>query len=97
MDFNVKKIAKLAKIKITDEEEIKLEKNIQKVIHMLEKLNTVDLGVNSCKELEDILLSDLPSMRYREDVVDEYISSRDLLYNVPECIADCIVVPKIVE
>ncbi len=97
MDFNVKKIAKLAKIKITDEEEIKLEKNIQKIIHMLEKLNTVDLGVNSGKELEDILLSDLPSMRYREDIVDEYISSRDLLYNVPECIADCIVVPKIVE
>lgn len=97
MDFDVKRIAKLAKIKITDEEEIKLEKNIQDIIHMLENLDKVDLEINQDEKLEDILLNDLPPMKYREDIINSSMSNNELVRNAPKSLAGCIVVPKIVE
>ena len=97
MDFNVKKIAKLAKIKITDKEEKKLEKNIQDIIKMLNKLNYVDLKIDEDRDLEEILLEELPAMEYRDDVIKESMSNEELSKLAPKSVAGCIVVPKIIE
>lgn len=97
MDFNVKKIAKLAKIKITDKEEKKLEKNIQDIIKMLDKLNYVDLKIDEDRDLEEILLEELPAMEYRDDVIKESMSNEELSKLAPKSVAECIVVPKIIE
>ena len=97
MFFNVEQIAKLAKIKISEDEKIILEKSIESIIKMFDKLNEVDLHMNLDKTLEEILLEDLPEMRYREDKEDVSMSNEELISNSPQSTLGCIVVPKIVE
>lgn len=97
MDFDLKKIAKLAKIKIADQEEEMLEKSIRDIIKMIDKINEVDLKDDEDRDLEEILLEELPAMEYRDDVIKESISNEELSKLAPKSIAGCIVVPKIVE
>lgn len=93
MNVNMEKIAKLAKIKITQQEKITIEKNIHDIIKMLEKL---DIGINKNEKLEDVLLKDFPNMNYREDNVELSMDNNNLINNAPKAYAGCIVVPKIV-
>ena len=64
---------------------------------MFDKLNEVDLHMNLDKTLEEILLEDLPEMRYREDKEDVSMSNEELISNSPQSTLGCIVVPQIVE
>ncbi|MBP0979231.1 MAG: Asp-tRNA(Asn)/Glu-tRNA(Gln) amidotransferase subunit GatC [Oscillospiraceae bacterium] len=101
MEFDVKKIAKSARLKITKEEEIILKNSILDIINMIERLNQIDLvdfgSANNNKSFEDILLQDLPSMKYRDDIATKSMSNKELISNAPKSLAGCIIVPKIVE
>lgn len=98
MDFDVKKIAKSAKLKINKDEEATLEKNIKDIINMIERLDKIKLDdIGNDDSLESILLADLPNMKYREDIQEESVSNKELLDNAPKSLAGCIIVPKTVE
>ena len=96
MEIDVKKIAKLAKLKITEKEEITLKKNFQDIIKMIDRLDKDGLDSDNDK-LEDILLNDLPEMKYRDDIETLSMTNKELIDNAPKSLAGCIIVPKIVE
>ncbi len=96
MNVDVEKIAKLAKIKITQQEKINLEKSIKGIIKMLEKLDKVDMGISENEKLEDVLLNDLVNMKYRNDIIKPSMNNKELINNAPKAYAGCIVVPKTV-
>lgn len=97
MFFNVEQLAKLAKIKISDDEKLILEKSLENIINMFDKLNEVDLHISKDENLEEILLKDLPSMHYRVDMEYASMSNRSLIFNSPKSLAGCFVIPKIME
>lgn len=97
MHFNVEEIAKLAKIKITDAEANELEKSMNEIIAMIEKLNEADLNIKDGEKLGDILLEELLPMDFREDEESESMSNEELLMNAPKSVAGCIIVPKTIE
>ena len=98
MEFDVKQIAKSARLKITKEEEIIFEKNILDIIKMIERLNQVNFSdIDIEGSLEDILLKDLPDMKYRDDVQTKSMTNKELRESAPKALAGCIIVPKIVE
>ena len=97
MHFNVEEIANLAKIKITDAEANELEKSMNEIIAMIEKLNEADLNIKDGEKLGDILLEELLPMDFREDEESESMSNKELLMNAPKSVAGCIIVPKTIE
>lgn len=97
MHFNVEEIANLAKIKITDAEANELEKSMNEIIAMIEKLNEADLNIKDGEKLGDILLEELLPMDFREDEESESMSNEELLMNAPKSVAGCIIVPKTIE
>ena len=97
MDFNVEEIAKLARIKVTEAEVRELEKSINEIIVMLEKLNEADLNIKESEKSGDILLEGLLPMDFREDKESESMSNEELLINAPESVAGCIIVPRTIE
>lgn len=97
MHFNVEDIANLAKIKITDAEANELEKSMNEIIAMIEKLNEADLNIKDGEKLGDILLEELLPMDFREDEESESMSNEELLMNAPKSVAGCIIVPKTIE
>ena len=97
MIFDVEKIAKLAKIKITEAEKIKYEKDIKDIIHMLENLDNIDCTVESTGKSHELLLKDMSNMRFREDKVKDSMDVQKLLSNAPESMANCIVIPQIIQ
>ena len=97
MDFNVEEIAKLARIKVTEAEVRELEKSINEIIVMLEKLNEADLNIKESEKSGDILLEGLLPMDFREDEESESMSNEELLSNAPESVAGCIIVPRTIE
>ena len=97
MHFNVEEIANLAKIKITDAEANELEKSMNEIIAMIEKLNEADLNIKDGEKLGEILLEELLPMDFREDEESESMSNEELLMNAPKSVAGCIIVPKTIE
>lgn len=97
MHFNVEEIAHLAKIKITDAEANELEKSMNEIIAMIEKLNEADLNIKDGEKLGNILLEELIPMDFREDEESKSMSNEELLMNAPKSVAGCIIVPKTIE
>ncbi len=97
MDFDIKKIAKLAKLRITEEEEKLFTENIKSVIKMIDKLDVHVANEVGDEKLECVLLKDLKPMKYREDVVEDSMPNDELVVNSPKSMAGCIVVPKVLE
>ena len=89
----VRKVAKLARIKINDhstEERLKLElNNILGWIDELKKVNTSDT-----KPMLSVFNESMPQ---REDLPNNKYSSEEILKNAPEKKSDFFVVPKVVE
>lgn len=88
MEVDIKKIAKLARLRIEPEEEEKFQKEMENIIAMVEKLP--DAPVSDLRpKVED-------RMPLRPDVVTESLSREEILKNAPETAAGCVVVPKTV-
>lgn len=89
MEINIKKIAKLAKIKIKPGEEEKFTNAILDISSQMDKIPHLPLDIN--------LLDSKNPMTLREDkAVDK--NNRDLiLKNAPKSTAGCVVVPRTVE
>ncbi len=95
MDFSpekIKKVAKLAKIRLTEDEVLLFNDQfsaIAKVITKLQQVNTV--GVTPIHN------PSIAESRMRNDIVNDGNYVKDILVNSPKQAFDCFVVPKVVE
>ncbi len=88
----VKKVAKLAKIKISETEEIKLIVELNNILGWVDELKKVNTD-----KTEPMLSVFNESMVMREDKAISEISNDSVLKNAPETKSGFFVVPKVVE
>ena len=88
MDMDIKRLAKLARLKFTPEEEEKYAAQMANMAAMVEKLPDLDAS-------GPLIDPDNP-MEFRKDEVQRNYSRNELIANAPEVQAGCIVVPKTV-
>jgi len=88
----VGKIARLARIRVTEEDKEKLSGELTNILTMIEELNAVDTkGVDPMTSVVQV------KMHQREDVVSDGDIQDKILANAPDKAAGFFVVPKVVE
>lgn len=88
----VRRIARLARIAVTDEDVQKLEGELNVILHFVEQLDEVDTdGVEP-------MTSVIPmTMKMRQDVVDDGGKADDIVANAPLSEDRFFIVPKVIE
>ena len=93
LDTNtINKIAKLARIKLSEEEAKDLLKDMNSILDWVEQLNEVN--TDSIEPLANISSSTLPQ---RKDESRDINSSDEILQNSPDKLEGYFAVPKVVE
>ena len=93
LDTNtINKIAKLARIKLSEDESKDLLKDMNSILDWVEQLNEVD--TDKIEPLTNISSSKLPK---RKDEAKDINSSDEILKNSPDKIEGYFAVPKVVE
>ena len=93
LDTNtINKIAKLARIRLSDEEANDLLKDMNSILDWVEQLNEVN--TEYVEPLANISSSILPQ---RKDEAKDINSSDEILKNSPDKLENYFVVPKVVE
>ncbi|MCD7823807.1 MAG: Asp-tRNA(Asn)/Glu-tRNA(Gln) amidotransferase subunit GatC [Oscillospiraceae bacterium] len=88
-NIDIKHVAKLARIKISDDELPKYSEEMNNIIKMVEAMPEID---------DELLVDESGVMDLREDkLADSKISRDEILKNAPKVVAGCVVVPKTVE
>ena len=88
----VRKVSKLAKIRINEQEEKKLIEELNNILGWVDELKKVDT-----EQTEPMLSVFNESMIMRKDEVSSEISDELVLKNAPESKSGFFVVPKVVE
>lgn len=89
---DVEKVARLARLAITDDEAEKYGEQLSNIINFVEQLKEVDTeNVEPLASVVDIQL------RLREDEITDGGIRDDILANAPESLEGFFVVPKVVE
>lgn len=89
MNIDIRHIAKLARLRIEDDQLEKFESEMQNIVNMVEKLPDID---------DEMTLDENDPMKLREDTVsDKKFTRQELMQNAPKVKAGCLVVPKTVE
>ncbi|MFV0369327.1 MAG: Asp-tRNA(Asn)/Glu-tRNA(Gln) amidotransferase subunit GatC [Hyphomicrobiaceae bacterium] len=91
-ETTVRRIARLARIKITDAEAKGLEKELSGILDWVEQLKEVD--TDSVEPMTRVVAQDL---KMRDDLVTDGAKSDDIVKNAPESEDHFFVVPKVVE
>jgi aspartyl-tRNA(Asn)/glutamyl-tRNA(Gln) amidotransferase subunit C len=86
------KVARLARIKVTDEQIERYSPQLSTILEWIEQLSEVD--TNNTEPLPSPVNIDL---RLRKDEVTDGGYASDVLANAPEEMEDFFVVPKVVE
>lgn len=88
----VEKIAQLAKLKFSEEEKVKLQKDMNQVLGYIEQLNELDLTdvepLENINETENVM---------REDEVKPWLTTDEALKNAPAKTQKFFKVPKVIE
>ena len=93
LDINtINKIAKLARISLSEEEANDLLKDMNSILDWVEQLNEVN--TDSVEPLTNISSSTLPQ---RKDEAKDINSSDEILKNSPDKLEGYFAVPKVVE
>ncbi|QKV17994.1 Asp-tRNA(Asn)/Glu-tRNA(Gln) amidotransferase subunit GatC [Oricola thermophila] len=88
----VKRVAKLARIAVTDEEARRMEGELNTILGFVEQLNEVDV------EGVEPMTSVMPmEMKKRVDVVTDGDKADDIVANAPATEDNFFLVPKVVE
>ena len=91
-ETTVRRIARLARIKITDDEAKGLEKELSGILDWVEQLKQVD--TDAVEPMTRVAAQDL---KMREDVVTDGAKADDIVANAPTSEDHFFVVPKVVE
>lgn len=88
----VEKIAQLAKLKFSEVEKVKLQKDMNKILGYIEQLNELDLKdvepLENINETENVM---------REDAVKPWLTTEEALKNAPAKTQKFFKVPKVIE
>lgn len=88
----VRKVASLARLKVTDDEVAIRATQLSNILHFVEQLDAVDTeGVEPLPSPVDMPLP------LRADVINDGDCTKDVLANAPEELEEFYVVPKVVE
>ena len=88
----IKKVAKLAKIKLTTEEIELFGKQFSDIVKVINDLQKVDTS-----NISPIVNPSKTTMNYREDIVTEKDKSADILREAPQSSHNCFQLPKLIE
>ena len=89
MEIDIKKVAKLARLKIEEKDLERVTKEVFDLIKSVENLPVM--------EDEGALLNENDIMDLREDKAEKLYNRNDMLKNAPKIQAGCIVAPKNLE
>ena len=89
MNIDIKHIAKLARLRIEDDQLDKFESEMENIVGMVEKLPDI--------QDEMTLDPDNPMILRKDVAVQDKFSRQELMQNAPQVKAGCLVVPKTVE
>ena len=93
LDINtINKIAKLARIRLSQNEANEMLKDMNSILDWVEQLNEVN--TDKVKPLTNISLS---ALTQREDEANDINSSYEILQNSPDKLEGYFAVPKVVE
>ena len=87
--MDVKRVAKLARLRIPEEKVAKMEADMNDILRMVENLPDLSSA--------DALIDRNDTMELREDVIVPSYPRDEILKNAPKAVAGCIVVPKAVD
>lgn len=89
MQIDIKRIAKLSRLRIDDNEAESYEKEMENIIAMVEQMPDIS---------DELTIDATNAMTLRADELATEKLSRDvILSNAPKVVAGCVVVPKTVE
>ena len=88
----VKKVAKLARLKVDAKEEQNLKNELNNILEWVDKLQKVDTA-----NIDPMLSVSNEPMPMREDKVTSKLENKQILSNAPEKKTGFFVVPKVVE
>lgn len=91
-EATVRRIARLARIKVTDAEAKALEKELSGILDWVKQLDEVD--VSSVEPMTRVIPM---TLRKRDDTVTDGEIPEQVLANAPQREGDFFVVPKVVE
>jgi aspartyl-tRNA(Asn)/glutamyl-tRNA(Gln) amidotransferase subunit C len=91
-EATVRRIARLARIKVTDAEAKALEKELSGILDWVKQLDEVDVG-----NVEPMTRVIPMTLRKRDDKVTDGEIPEQVLANAPQREGDFFVVPKVVE
>lgn len=89
MNIDIKHIAKLARLRIEDDQLDKFESEMENIVGMVEKLPYI--------QDEMTLDPDNPMILRKDVAVQDKFTRQELMQNAPQVKAGCLVVPKTVE
>lgn len=89
MNIDIKHIAKLARLRIEDDQLDKFESEMENIVGMVEKLPDI--------QDEMTLDPDNPMILRKDVAVQVKFTRQELMQNAPQVKAGCLVVPKTVE
>ncbi len=95
MDFSpaqIRKVAKLAKIRLTDDEVALFNEQFSSIMQIIAKLQQVDTT-----DITPIHNPSPAATLMRQDIISDGNYVKDILFNAPKQAFDCFVVPKVVE
>lgn len=88
----VKRIVTLARLNLSDDRMGPMQQDLNQILQFIEQLNEVDTS-----HVEAIAGVNIPSMPFRQDVVNDGNIVEKILSNAPEVACNMFVVPKVVE
>lgn len=89
MNIDIKHIAKLARLRIEDDQLDKFESEMENIVGMVEKLPDI--------QDEMTLDPDNPMILRKDVAVQDKFTRQELMQNAPQVKAGCLAVPKTVE
>ena len=92
MKIDVKYVAELARLELTDEEQATFQPQLENIVRYVEKISSVDVtGVEPMMHGRPLVNA------FREDVVRPSLATETALQNAPKRVGDEFLLPKIVE
>jgi len=88
----VKRVARLARIAVTEEEAVKMEGELNTILGFVEQLNEVD--VSGVEPMTSVMPME---MKKRQDIMTDGGKAADIVANAPATEENYFLVPKVVE
>ena len=92
MKIDVKYVAELARLELTEEEQATFQPQLENIVKYVEKISSVDVA-----GVEPMMHGRALVNAFREDVVRPSLETEAALANAPKRVGDEFLLPKIVE